>query len=87
MAKGNFIVTNIDVNKAFTTFHNFGQNFLKAENIVLKKELDEVYKKLEEREHIRDAAKAGKDVKEPDKLKTADKEELKVKENEKKKPR
>lgn len=33
MAKGNFIVTNIDVNKAFTTFHNFGQNFLKAENI------------------------------------------------------
>jgi hypothetical protein len=33
MAKGNFIVTNIDVNRAFTTFHNFGQNFLKAENI------------------------------------------------------
>ena len=33
MAKGNFIVTNIDVNKAFTTFHNFGQSFLKAENI------------------------------------------------------
>jgi hypothetical protein len=31
--KGNFIVTNIDVNKAFTTFHNFGQSFLKAENI------------------------------------------------------
>jgi hypothetical protein len=33
MAKGNFTVTNIDVNNAFTTFHNFGQNFLKAENI------------------------------------------------------
>jgi hypothetical protein len=31
--KGNFIVTDIDVNKAFTTFHNFGQSFLKAENI------------------------------------------------------
>jgi AsmA-like C-terminal region len=33
IAKGGFIVTNIDVNKAFTTFHNFGQSFLKAENI------------------------------------------------------
>jgi hypothetical protein len=33
IAKGNFIVTNIDVNKAFKTFHNFGQSFLKAENI------------------------------------------------------
>jgi hypothetical protein len=33
ITKGNFIVKNIDVNKAFTTFHNFGQNFLKAENI------------------------------------------------------
>ena len=33
MAKGSFTVTNIDVNKAFTTFHNFGQSFLKAENI------------------------------------------------------
>jgi len=31
--KGSFNVTNIDVNKAFTTFHNFGQSFLKAENI------------------------------------------------------
>jgi hypothetical protein len=31
--KGGFIVKNIDVNKAFTTFHNFGQSFLKAENI------------------------------------------------------
>ena len=33
MAKGSFNVTKIDVNKAFTTFHNFGQSFLKAENI------------------------------------------------------
>ena len=33
ISKGSFIVTNIDVNKAFTTFHNFGQSFLKAENI------------------------------------------------------
>ena len=33
MAKGSFTVSNIDVNKAFTTFHNFGQSFLKAENI------------------------------------------------------
>jgi len=33
VAKGSFLVTNIDVNKAFTTFHNFGQSFLKAENI------------------------------------------------------
>lgn len=33
IAKGNFLVTNIDVNGAFTTFHNFGQSFLKAENI------------------------------------------------------
>jgi hypothetical protein len=33
IAKGSFNVTNIDVNKAFTTFHNFGQSFLKAENI------------------------------------------------------
>jgi hypothetical protein len=33
MAKGNFTVTNVDVNKAFRTFHNFGQSFLKAENI------------------------------------------------------
>jgi hypothetical protein len=31
--KGSFTVTNIDVNKAFLTFHNFGQSFLKAENI------------------------------------------------------
>ena len=33
IARGNFNVTNIDVNKAFTTFHNFGQDFLKAENL------------------------------------------------------
>ena len=33
MAKGSFAVTGVDVNKAFTTFHNFGQSFLKAENI------------------------------------------------------
>jgi hypothetical protein len=33
VTKGNFIVKDIDVNKAFTTFHNFGQSFLKAENI------------------------------------------------------
>jgi hypothetical protein len=33
ITKGNFIVKNIDVNKAFITFHNFGQSFLKAENI------------------------------------------------------
>ncbi|HNW56457.1 MAG TPA: AsmA-like C-terminal region-containing protein, partial [Bacteroidales bacterium] len=31
--RGNFDVSNIDINKTFTTFHNFGQNFLKAENI------------------------------------------------------
>jgi hypothetical protein len=33
IARGSFDVTNIDVNKAFITFHNFGQDFLKAENI------------------------------------------------------
>ena len=33
IAKGIFNVKNIDVNKAFNTFHNFGQSFLKAENI------------------------------------------------------
>jgi hypothetical protein len=33
ITKGNFTVTDIDVNKAFRTFNNFGQNFLKAENI------------------------------------------------------
>ena len=34
IARGSFNVTDIDVNKAFTTFHNFGQDFMKAENIV-----------------------------------------------------
>jgi len=33
LSKGIFNVTKIDVNKAFTAFQNFGQNFLKAENI------------------------------------------------------
>ncbi|MDO9339175.1 MAG: AsmA-like C-terminal region-containing protein [Bacteroidales bacterium] len=33
IARGSFNVSKIDVNKAFTTFHNFGQDFLKAENI------------------------------------------------------
>jgi hypothetical protein len=33
VGRGNFNVSDINVNKAFTTFHNFGQDFLKAENI------------------------------------------------------
>lgn len=33
IVKGNYQVKDIDVNKAFRTFHNFGQSFLKAENI------------------------------------------------------
>lgn len=33
MARGNFNLTKIDVNKAFLTFHNFGQDFIKAENL------------------------------------------------------
>jgi hypothetical protein len=33
LSKGIFNVTNADVNMAFTSFQNFGQNFLKAENI------------------------------------------------------
>lgn len=33
IAKGSFDVNKIDVNKAFTTFHNFGQDFIKAENL------------------------------------------------------
>jgi hypothetical protein len=33
ITKGSFSVTNIDIIKTFTTFHNFGQNFLKSENI------------------------------------------------------
>jgi len=33
LSRGIFNVTSVDVNKAFTSFQNFGQNFLKAENI------------------------------------------------------
>lgn len=33
MARGSFNFIKIDVNKAFTTFHNFGQSFVKAENL------------------------------------------------------
>jgi hypothetical protein len=33
MARGNFNITDIDVNKAFKTFNNFGQDFIKAENL------------------------------------------------------
>lgn len=33
LSKGIFNVSNADVNMAFTSFQNFGQNFLKAENI------------------------------------------------------
>ncbi len=33
IGRGNFIVTGIDVNKTFMAFHNFGQDFLKAENL------------------------------------------------------
>jgi hypothetical protein len=33
IVRGNFLVKNIDVNRAFSTFHNFGQSFLKSENI------------------------------------------------------
>ena len=33
ITKGSFNVNSVDVNKTFTTFQNFGQNFLKAENI------------------------------------------------------
>lgn len=33
VARGSFDLENIDINDAFTTFHNFGQDFLKAENI------------------------------------------------------
>ena len=34
VAKGNLNVNDIDVKNAFTTFHNFGQNFIKAENLI-----------------------------------------------------
>jgi hypothetical protein len=33
VARGNFLVKNIDINRAFTTFKDFGQSFLKSENI------------------------------------------------------
>jgi hypothetical protein len=33
IARGSFNIKHIDVNKAFTTFDNFGQSFLKSENI------------------------------------------------------
>jgi hypothetical protein len=33
IAKGNFKVSTIDVKKTFSTFHNFGQDFIKAENL------------------------------------------------------
>jgi len=33
IARGNINVTDIDVNKAFKTFHNFGQDFLIADNL------------------------------------------------------
>jgi len=36
IARGNFNVKSIDVNKAFSTFNNFGQDFLKAENLAGK---------------------------------------------------
>jgi len=33
LGRGSFTVTGVDVNKSFVTFHNFGQDFLKAENL------------------------------------------------------
>lgn len=33
MARGNFTFENIDINEAFKTFNNFGQGFIKAENL------------------------------------------------------
>jgi hypothetical protein len=33
ISRGSFNVNKIDVNKTFTTFHNFGQEFIKAENL------------------------------------------------------
>jgi hypothetical protein len=33
IARGNFNITDIDVNKAFKAFRNFGQDFIKAENL------------------------------------------------------
>ena len=33
VSHGNFTLDNIDINKAFTAFNNFGQGFIKAENL------------------------------------------------------
>ncbi len=33
IGKGNFDLDRININKTFTSFHNFGQNFIKAENL------------------------------------------------------
>jgi hypothetical protein len=33
ISRGNFVLDGIDINKAFTTFRNFGQSFIKAENL------------------------------------------------------
>jgi hypothetical protein len=33
VTRGNFIIKNIDINRAFNSFNNFGQNFIKAENL------------------------------------------------------
>ena len=33
MARGNFTLENIDINEAFKTFNNFGQGFIKTENL------------------------------------------------------
>jgi len=62
-------------------------SFLKAENIVLKKELDEVYKKLEEKDSIRENLKMKADTPDIEKPKAVPKQDTKVKEGEKKKPR
>lgn len=33
IAKGSFTLDNVNINKAFSTFNNFSQNFIKAENL------------------------------------------------------
>jgi hypothetical protein len=33
ISRGSFTLDNIDINKAFTVFHNFSQDFIKAENL------------------------------------------------------
>ncbi|HOW09644.1 MAG TPA: AsmA-like C-terminal region-containing protein [Bacteroidales bacterium] len=33
MGRGSFSLAGVDVNEAFTSFHNFGQNFIRAENL------------------------------------------------------